>query len=87
MTNRYDYFKNKFFGSYNDLVKKALKPNATFEDKANLLCWLEQYGENWNGESYTIDKNHSLYPIYQGVGAPDEDDDFDEFMLVDIEIR
>lgn len=55
---------------------------------------------DWNGEEWTgwhcdelgilldNDKaNYSIKPIYKGVGEPDEDGDYEEFEIVDYEVR
>ena len=59
--------------------------------------WFALYG--WNGEAYyncwetdenTIaidsDNKYEIKPIYQGIGEPDEDGDYDQYDIVGYEI-
>lgn len=62
MITRYDY---------KELREKALAPNATFEGKANLASWIDNYDPYaWNGESYDLDGGITMRPVY---GEPDAD--------------
>lgn len=60
-----------YIGRYNyeELVKKALSPDATKEDVERLDAWFCRYGvQYWNGEYYEIDGTHRLYPIFDEHG-------------------
>lgn len=70
-----------FYYRYQELRQKAVAPNATQEDVNELGRWFEAYGSRfWNGESYGIDDNLRLYPIYKQV-------DEDNYEIVGYEIR
>lgn len=80
--------KQKSIGQYDyeELKKEALTKDDK-ESRMNLYKWFDRYGSNyWNGEVYEIDKDHNLKPIYQGVGEPDEDGDYEEYEVVDAKI-
>ena len=71
---------NISYYDYEELAAKALETNATADLEA-LGEWFNQYGRDyWNGECYTIDSSHDLFPIYEEV----EEDDF---QIVGYEIR
>ena len=74
--------------NYKELAEKATAYGATKEDRINLFNWFECYGRDyWNGEHYTMENGVRLCPIYQGVGEPDADGGFDDYEIVDAEIR
>lgn len=57
---------------YKELCEKALAFNATQEDINALGEWFERYGRSgWNGECWTVDAYHDLYPIHKEVGYDD----------------
>ena len=59
---------------YKEYLNKA-KSNPTKENLLNLANWFNLFGvEYWNGESFIIDNNHSLKPIYDIT--PDEKYDY-----------
>lgn len=59
---------------YEEYLNKA-KSNPTKENLLNLANWFNLFGvEYWNGESFIIDNNHSLKPIYDIT--PDEKYDY-----------
>lgn len=59
---------------YRELREKALAPNATFEDKANLACWFDNYDPyEWNGECYDLGDGIAMRPVY---GEPDENGNY-----------
>ena len=63
-------------GTYNELKEKALAFNAAQEDINALGEWFERYGRSdWNGECWTVDAYHNLYPIHKEVG-------YDEYEVV-----
>lgn len=62
-------------GTYNELKEKALAFNATQEDINALGEWFSRHGDHWNGECWTVDAYHDLYPVYKEVG-------YDEYELV-----
>lgn len=65
---------------YRELREKALAPDATFLDKANLACWLENYEPYaWNGECYDLDGGITMRPVY-------EQDESGDYAIVDYEI-
>ena len=65
---------------YSEIVKNALD-NPTSFNLSRLAYWFEDYGSQfWNGECWEIDKEHSLYPVYEEI-APDE------YKLIAHEIR
>lgn len=72
---------------FKELREKALSKTATVEDRLNLVEWCSRYDLSWNGECYNILDGLYLYPIYQGVGEPDDDGDFLQYEVVDAEIR
>lgn len=66
---------------YRELREKALARDATFEDKANLACWFDNYDPyEWNGECYDLGGGITMWPVY---GEPDENGDYP---IVDYEI-
>lgn len=66
---------------FEELKNKALSPDATKEDRMNLLDWFQAYGDRyWNGEYFDIENGRALYPIYSEV-------DEDEFEITDAEVR
>lgn len=66
---------------YRELREKALAPDATFEAKANLAFWFDNYDPyEFNGESYDLGDGIAMRPVY---GEPDENDDC---QIVDYEI-
>lgn len=71
MADRYDY---------KELREKAVKPDATKEDRLALLNWCQQYDEHFNGEYYEIGDRLIIKPIFVEVGK-------DDFELVDAEIE
>lgn len=74
--------------NYDELLKAATAYGATKENRINLLTWFECYGRDyWNGEHYKMENGLRLYPIYKGVDEPDEDGGFDDYEVVDAEIR
>lgn len=73
--------------SYYERLEKATAPDATAEDRLRLFDWFEQMNEPWNGECYTIDGFRNIYPIYEPFGEPDEDGDYEHYVLIDAEIR
>ena len=80
--------KEASYYNYKELVEKATAFGATKEDKLNLFDWFDRYGiDYWRGEYYAMEDGTRLYPIYQGVGEQDEDGDFDDYEVVDAEIR
>lgn len=65
---------------FEDLYAAANRFEATAEDRMKLCSWMETYDmDSWNGECFNLGDGRSLYPIYE------EQDD--EFILVDAEIR
>lgn len=59
---------------YEEYLNKA-KNNPTKENLLNLANWFNLFGvEYWNGESFVIDNNHSLKPIYDIT--PDKEYDY-----------
>ena len=68
--------------NYKELEAKALAADVTQEDIDNLGRWLERFGSDfWNGESYEIDAQHSLYAIYN------EEVDDTEYDILGWEVR
>ncbi len=62
--------------SYQNLTAAALADNAPQSAVDALGEWFELHGAMyWNGESYTVDEAHDLYPVYRELGE-------DEFELV-----
>lgn len=61
--------------TYNELKEKALAFNATQEDINALGEWFSRHGDHWNGECWTVDVDHDLYPIHKEVG-------YDEYEVV-----
>lgn len=58
--------------NYKEICKKALAFNATQEDINALGEWFERYGRSgWNGECWTVDAYHNLYPIHKEIGYDD----------------
>lgn len=68
-----DYDSDRY--NYKELAEKALAFNATQEDINALGEWFERYGDHWNGESWTVDAYHDLYPIHKEVG-------YDEYEVI-----
>ena len=72
MGTHYDDFYNFDYYDFSDLYKKAIAPDATKEDINALGYWMSRHGrDSWNGEYYSIDSTHELYPIYKEVGYDD----------------
>lgn len=68
----YNDFYNYDSYDYNELKEKALASDATQEDINALGEWFERYGRSgWNGECWTVDAYHNLYPIYKEIGYDD----------------
>ena len=66
---------------YRELRERALAPDATFEDKASLARWFDNYDPyEWNGECYDLGDGISVRPVY---GEPDENGNY---QIVDYEI-
>jgi len=42
------------------------------------------HASEWNGECYTVEEV-PYYPIYRGVGEPDEDGDYEEYETIGFE--
>lgn len=58
--------------NYKEICEKALAFNATQEDINALGEWFERYGRSgWNGECWTVDAYHNLYPIHKEIGYDD----------------
>lgn len=73
---------------YQELKEKAMRSDATKEDRLALLKWFEHnYQGIYNGEHYPLEDGYSIKPIYAPVGEPDEDGDYEEWELIDAEIR
>lgn len=73
---------------YEELKERAMRFDATQQDRLNLLKWFEQYGScYWNGEEYALENGYGLKPIYKGIGEADEDGDYEEYEVVDAIIR
>lgn len=78
MVNYYDY---------EELKNKALEKRDK-QSIMDLYNWFSRYGNDfYNGECYSIDKELNLYPIWSGVGEPDEDGDYEEYEVISAEIR
>lgn len=72
MGTPYNDFFNYDLYDFSDLHKKAIAPDATKEDINKLGYWMSRHGRNnWNGEYYSVDSTHELYPIYKEVGYDD----------------
>ena len=55
--------------------RNALADGATQADINALGRWLTRYGDYcWNSESYLVDPNTYLYPVYLSIGDDDSDD-------------
>lgn len=66
----YDYDSDRY--NYKEICEKALASDATQEDINALGEWFERYGRSgWNGECWTVDAYHDLYPIHKEVGYDD----------------
>ena len=66
----YDYDSGCY--NYKEICEKALASDATQEDINALGEWFERYGRSgWNGECWTVDAYHDLYPIYKEIGYDD----------------
>lgn len=66
---------------YKDLREKALASDATFEDRANLADWFDNYNPSaWNGEFYHLCDGFAMWPVY---GEPDE---YGDYPIVDYKI-
>lgn len=72
---------------YDELLKAAIKYDASFEDKKALADWLFQHGNTgWNGEAWDISDSGSptgsrmMRPVY----GPD--DEYGDAELIDYEI-
>lgn len=74
--------------TYQELKEKAMRPEATKEDRVALVLWLERNIQvMYNGEAYPLEDGQSIEPIWKGVGEPDEDGDYKEYEIVDAIIR
>lgn len=72
--------------NYEELEQKALAPAATQEDINALGEWFSLYGSTfWNGECYTIDADHALWPVYEEHF--DENGEFDYADIIGYEIH
>lgn len=72
MGTPYNDFFNCDLYDFSDLHKKAIAPGATQEDIDKLGYWMSRHGrDSWNGEYYSVDSTHELYPIYKEVGYDD----------------
>lgn len=70
----YDYDSDCY--NYKEICEKALAFNATQEDINALGEWFSRHGMSyWNGECWTVDAYHDLYPIYKEIG-------YDEYEVV-----
>lgn len=70
----YDYDSGSY--NYKEICEKALASDATQEDINALGEWFERYGRSgWNGECWTVDAYHDLYPIHKEIG-------YDEYEVV-----
>ena len=70
----YDYDSDRY--NYKEICEKALASDATQEDINALGEWFERYGRSgWNGECWTVDAYHDLYPIHKEIG-------YDEYEVV-----
>lgn len=70
----YDYDSGCY--NYKEICEKALASDATQEDINALGEWFERYGRSgWNGECWTVDAYHDLYPIHKEIG-------YDEYEVV-----
>lgn len=59
---------------YEELKNKALDISATQEDLTALGDWFGLYGSMfWDGESYEVEGDTRLYPIYLVKGEDDYD--------------
>lgn len=71
MGTHYDFFNYDLY-DFDDLRKKAIAPDATQEDIDRLGYWMSRHGrDSWNGEYYSVDSTHELYPIYKEVAEDD----------------
>ena len=72
---------NDFNLQFDELKKNAIE-SGTLEDCELLAQWLLEFDSkhSWNGEFFTIDKDHRMYPVYKQI-------DEDEYEIVGYEIR
>lgn len=72
---------------YDTIRAKALRPDATAEDRLALVNWLETYDASaWNGEYYDIDGGLRLYPVESPIAFEDDGTPY-EWEYVDAEIK
>lgn len=74
---------------YEDVLKKAIKFDSTAEERADLVRWCNDFAmDSWNGEYFSLERDkYNVFPVYKGVGEPDEDGDYISYDLIDAEIR
>lgn len=81
-------FKPITLHDYQMLLDKSKKYDSTPIDRTMLFYWFERFGgKYWNGECYVLEDGQGLYPIYKGIGEPDEDGEYPQYKLMDAEIR
>lgn len=79
---------NTNYYDYNELKEKATASGATKEDRLNLLYWFESFGRDyWHFDHYAMENDIRLFPVWEGIGEPDEDGEFWNYELVDADIR
>lgn len=72
---------------YDTIREKALRTDATAEDRLALVAWFETYDASaWNGEYYDIDDGLRLYPVESPIAFDDDGTPY-EWEYVDAEIR
>ena len=71
---------------------EIIKKNNEFYAYDTNEVWNGEYWHGWHCDKLGImldtdNSDYSITPIYQGVGEPDSDGDFEEYEIVDYEVR
>lgn len=74
---------------YEQVLENAVKSDSTAEERTDLVRWCNDFAMNsWNGEYFSLERDkYNVFPIYKGVGEPDEDGEYVSYELIDAEIR